>query len=79
MFEENDDICLELEEKYKLTDEKAKEIIKNIGKLKNVTDIQKLDKKERNDILKKCKEIDGISVLQLSRITGITRGVLKNI
>ena len=79
MFEENNDMCLELNEKYKLTDEKARELIRKIAKVKKVADIQKLEKSKREVILRKCKEIDGISVLQISRVTGITRGILKNI
>lgn len=36
---------------------------KEIGKLQNISDIQRLDKERRNTILKKAKEIEGISIL----------------
>lgn len=78
MLEENEDRCLEIDEKYKLTDEKAKDRIKKISKLKSITDIQKMEKSKRDEILRKCKEIEGISILQISRVTGISRGIVKN-
>ena len=77
MNEENEDKCLEMEEKRKLTDEKAKETMKKICKMKNIMDIQKLEIHLRDKMLKKCKEIDGISILQISRLTGINRGIIK--
>ena len=78
MTEKTEDICLELKETKKLSDEKAITEIKNIGKIKNATNIQNMSKPERDNMLKKCKEIDGISILQISRITGISRGIVKN-
>lgn len=73
MNETNNDKCLEMVDCVKLTDEKARENIKEIGKLQNISDIQRLDKERRNIILKKAKEIEGISILQISRVTGINR------
>ena len=78
MNEENEDKCLEIEEKRKLTDEKAREAMRKISKLKNIMDIQKLENLKRDKILNKCKEIDGISILQISRLTGINRGIIKS-
>lgn len=78
MAQETDDICLDIVGKYKLTDEKARNIIMKIGKLKNINDIQKMAKSTRDEILRKSKEIEGISVLQIARVTGISRGIVKS-
>lgn len=73
MKEPNEDKCLEVDNQIKLTDEKARERIKQIGNLISISDIQKLDIESRNKILREAKEIEGISVLQISRITGVNR------
>ncbi|ABR46973.1 protein of unknown function DUF1568 [Alkaliphilus metalliredigens QYMF] len=77
MNELSDDQCLEIVNTLRISDEKARERIKEIGNLKNISDLQKLEKDMRNKILGKTKEIEGISILQISRITGITRQVIK--
>ena len=73
MKQMNEDKCLEMEEQIKLTDEKARESIKQLGSLAHISDIQKLDVESRNRILRKTKEIKGISILQIHRVTGINR------
>lgn len=73
MNEPNNDICMELNERMKLTDEKLGEIIKEFGDLDSVSDIHNLDEKRRNKLLRELKEIEGVSVLQISRVTGINR------
>ena len=73
MNEPNNDTCMELNERMKLTDEKVREMIKEFGELDSVSDIHSLDEKRRNEILRKSKEIKGVSVLQISRVTGIHR------
>ncbi|ABR46856.1 hypothetical protein Amet_0630 [Alkaliphilus metalliredigens QYMF] len=55
----------------------ARERIKEMDNPKSISDLQKLEKDKRNKILGKAKEIEGISILQISRITGITRQVIK--
>ncbi|WHH56940.1 transposase [Petroclostridium sp. X23] len=73
----NDDKCLEIDKRVKLTDEKARDIIKEIGNLTNIWDIQKLDIEKRNSILKKAKEVEGMSILRISRVTGISRPAIR--
>lgn len=77
MNEPNDDQCLEIKNNIRLSDEKAREMIKGIGNLQNISDLQKLEKDIRNEILRKAKEVEGISILQISRITGISRHTIK--
>ncbi|WP_157910328.1 hypothetical protein [Petroclostridium xylanilyticum] len=43
----------------------------------DASDIQRLDSEKRNSILKKAKEIEEFSVLQISRVTGINRVAVR--
>jgi len=77
MNELNNNQCLEIRNNLRVTDEKTRQMTKEIGNLKNTSDIQNLEKDMRNKILAKFKKIEGISFLQISRITGITRQVIN--
>ena len=46
MSELNDNICMETNDKCKLTDEKAREHIIKIGNIANISDIQRMQKLE---------------------------------
>jgi lambda repressor-like predicted transcriptional regulator len=41
--------------------------------------LQQLDKKNRNDILRKLKRQEGVSIRQLSRITGVSKSVIQRL
>jgi len=75
MDTEDESSCLEIVEAFRLTDEKATKIIRKIAKVKNVQAIQNFDSAKRNEVLHILKE-QGISIRQLSRLTGINRGVV---
>lgn len=73
----NDDVCLDLEKNgFRLTDEEAKGIIRKISKCKNVTEFQSLDIKKRDNYLKLCRD-KGISIRQLSRLTGVSFNIVR--
>lgn len=76
----NDDKCLDIAEKaiVRVTDEQAKMIIKKISKCDSVADFQLLDDKSRDKFLKKFKE-KGISIRQISRLTGVSVGVVRKV
>lgn len=75
--EANDDEFLDLEiDDFRLTDAQAREIIFRISKCKTVTEFQGLDVEHRNSYLKELKE-DGISIRQLSRLTGVSKGIVE--
>jgi len=76
MNEPNEDRCLEIDDRIRMTDEEVQNVVKEIGKLENICDIQSLDVVKRNEIIRKVKSIEGISVLQISRVTGINRAVI---
>ena len=76
MNEENDDKCLEMEENQRLTDKEIVDIIKRVGKLKNVNELQRLDIERRDNILRELRKVKGLSIRTIARITGINRGVV---
>jgi len=72
--EPNNDTCMEISERKKITDEEAKAMIRSMG-LEACQDLQLIDKGRRDAILKSVKG-KGMSVRQLERITGVNRGVI---
>ena len=72
-LENNDDICLDIEEQNnRINDSEAREIIKQVCGYSNASEIQKLDMAERNKCIKVLKD-GGLSIRQISRITGISK------
>ena len=74
--EQNDDICLEINEKFRMTDDEARKIIYKISKAKSVSEFQIIEIKKRNVIIKKLKE-QGISIRQIARLTGVSFGIIR--
>jgi len=73
----NNDVCMEISERRQITDEDARMIIKNLCKINNVIDLQKFNINERNAYLKDLKERYSLSIRQIERLTGISRGVIQ--
>ena len=77
--ESNDDICLEIEaQKFRLSDIDAKKIIKDISGYDSVIDFQKLKVEIRNKYIEKFIEL-GLSIRQISRLTGISKGLVEKV
>lgn len=74
----NENQCLEIEEKRQLPDAEAINIIKQVCKIENASDLQKFDKLTRNKRLRELKEEYRLSIRQIERVTGISRGVVSN-
>jgi len=72
------DKCLDIEDNplIKVTDEQAQRIIEKYSKCKNVTEFQNLDITSRDKYLKKFKE-NGLSIRQISRLTGVSFNVVR--
>jgi len=70
--------CLDVSDKVtaRVTDEQAKALIKKISKCENVSDFQALPPISRDKYLKKLRE-KGVSIRQLSRLTGISFNVVR--
>lgn len=74
----NTNLCLDINEKKKMSDEEARTIIKRLSNVLNAVDLQTLDIPTRNKHLKEFKEQYRMSIRQIERLTGINRGVVNN-
>lgn len=74
----NEDKCLELEERPRLQDEEVRMYLKNYG-ITNQTELQQMERSKRNEILRKLKATEGITIRQLSRVTGISKSVIDRV
>ncbi len=70
--------CLDVTENavIRLTDEQAIAFMRSISKCENATQFQCLDAATRDKYLKKLRE-KGVSIRQLSRLTGISVGLVR--
>jgi putative transposase len=78
MNEHNDDHCLDESDRVRMTDN---EVIKYLGQIgvPNVTTLQQMEKERRDATLAEFKKIKGVTVRQLSRITGVSKSVIDRI
>jgi hypothetical protein len=67
---------LDDEVSLRLTDEEAKEIIFHVTKCASITEFQGLGINKRNIFIKKLKE-KGLSISQISRLTGISKSIVE--
>ncbi len=76
-MEDNYDTCLEIEEdNFRLTDDEAKEIIRKISKCSTITEFQNLSIDKRDKHLKALRN-KGLSIRQISRLTGISFNIVR--
>ncbi|WP_186576067.1 transposase [Aquibacillus kalidii] len=78
MQQSNNDICLESHKKVAIPDA---DVIKHIEKLgiEKISTLQQLNKKSRDALLAELKKLDGVTIRQLSRVTGISKSVIDRI
>lgn len=72
----NDDQCLEHDESSKITDQEAMDIIMRVCQIDNTLQMQNMDKVKRDKYLTELKGKYRISGRQISRLTGINRGII---
>ncbi len=78
-IEKNDDICLDIDPKeFRINDSDARKIIKKVSKCNNATEFQELSQEQRDKFIKKLRQ-KGLSIRQISRLTGISKGVVEKI
>ncbi len=72
--------CLDVEEKAikRVTDEEARKIIKKYSKCESITEFQALSVGKRDKYLKMFKE-KGVSIRQISRLTGVSYYIVQKI
>ena len=76
-MEETQDVCLEIEDNdFRLTDDEAREIIRKISKCKTATEFQNLSIDKRDKYLKILRN-NGLSIRQISRLTGIGFNIVR--
>jgi len=75
---ENEDECLETNEKRSITDEEAIKIIKAHCKIEHAIDLQKFDVEKRNICIIALKKYN-LSIRQIERLTGISRGIIQKL
>lgn len=76
---ENYDVCLEIAEKRQISDEEAINIIKKLCKIDHVIDLQKLEINIRNEYLRNLIKSHTLSIRQIERLTGISRGIIQRL
>ena len=77
--EKSNDKCLDYTGKdFRLNDTDAKIIIQRISKCKNISEFQNLEIDKRNKCIKKMKE-KRLSIRQISRLTGISKGIVEKV
>ena len=77
--EQNDGVCLHIEEyKFRLSDNDAKELIKKLSGCNNMSELQLLERARRDEYIKKLRK-HGLSIRQISRLTGISKGNIEKI
>ena len=76
--QKNNDMCLEDDEKVKVSDIELRDKFAQLGII-NASEVKQLEKSKRNDILKNLKSIEGVTIRQLSRVTGISKSVINRI
>lgn len=77
--EENEDKCLDIEEfAFRISDEDAKKIIKKMTGCEITTEVQLFSKEERSKYIKKMKN-KGLSIRQISRLTGVSFAIIRDI
>jgi putative transposase len=64
------------EDRFRITDAEAKRIIKEVSGAESTTEFLSLSVLDRNVFIKKLKE-RGLSIRQISRVTGVSKGIVE--
>lgn len=77
--ETTEDKCLDIEDfVFRISDDDARKVIQKIAGITSTTELQLFDRDERNKCIKKMKQ-KGLSIRQISRLTGISFAIVRNI
>lgn len=75
----NNDECLDLQEKRRLNDVEAIKLIKDVCMVDRAQDLQTLEINRRNNYIKELREKHSLSIRQIERLTGISRGIIQRL
>jgi len=73
----NAEVCLDIDDKPRITDEEARVIISHLCMIRSSIDMQTIEKSLRNSYLKELKEKHKLPIRQIERLTGINRGIIQ--
>ena len=77
-YQKNNDVCLEDEDKIRVSDSELKERLVKLG-IMNASEFRQFEKGKRNEFIRELKSIEGVTIRQLSRVTGISKSVINSI
>lgn len=72
------DNCLDIEDKRRVKDNQAIEIIRRLCHVSHCSELQILERNKRNKCIKIIKEY-GLPTRQIARLTGVSRGIILKI
>lgn len=78
MQQVNNDQCLDDIVFIRLSDNEVRTHMKEWG-ISHTSQLQNMDKENRNAILARLKKIEGVTLRQLARITGISKSVIQRV
>lgn len=78
MMQFQDEKYLESIEKRKYTDDEVQLELDNMLKAKSIHVLSRVERNRRDEVLRYLRKIDGISIRQIERVTGIGRNVIAN-
>lgn len=78
MNERNNDQCLEYKEKIKIPDKEISDYLKKLG-AENISELQRFEKLKRDEVITQVKKIEGVTIRQIARVTGIPKSVIDRI
>ena len=78
MNEKAEDIDMILYRPNKMTDQEAELVIQKVAGVSS-GELQGMERRKRDEILRDIKQIDGITTRQLARLTGITQSVIVRV
>lgn len=77
MNEQADDNCIEIREVKRITDEDTKKMIQKYANVKMPTELQNMERIRRGEIIRRIKEVEGVSTRQIARVTGMSQTVIS--
>jgi putative transposase len=77
MNEQADDNCIEIKVVKSITDEDTKKMIQKYANIKMPTELQNMERTRRDEIIRKIKEVEGVSTRQIARVTGMSQTVIS--
>ena len=76
--ENNSDKCLDYTEKVAVSDKVVMDYLSEMG-IASISQLQQLNKEQRDEVIRKMKKREGITIRQLARIIGISKSVIDRV